>query len=111
MKLAPRFGQICIRKLPKLFNLIALVTSTSLFGMQKCFPYLVCERVSPDDKSNINKYSTFRFRAIFELPAKIRSQGVQIQYKLYYPTLLGEKQLVRIIEGSDNKRAKYNTFI
>ena len=30
----------------------------------------------------------------------------QIQYNLYYPTLLVEEQLVRIIEGSDNRRAK-----
>ena len=29
-----------------------------------------------------------------------------IQYNLYYLTLLGEKQLVQIIEGSDNRRAK-----
>ena len=28
-----------------------------------------------------------------------------IQYNLYYPTLLGEEQLFRIIEGSDNRRA------
>ena len=27
-------------------------------------------------------------------------------YNLYYPTLLGKDQLVRIIEGSDNRRAK-----
>ena len=31
---------------------------------------------------------------------------VYIQFNLYYPTLLGEGQLVRIIEGSDNRRAK-----
>ena len=31
---------------------------------------------------------------------------VYIQYNLYYPTLLGEEQLVRIIEGSDNRSAK-----
>ena len=30
----------------------------------------------------------------------------KIQYNLYYPTLLGEEQLVWIIEGSDNRRAK-----
>ena len=29
-----------------------------------------------------------------------------VQYNLYYPTLLGEGQLVRIIEGSDNRRGK-----
>ena len=29
-----------------------------------------------------------------------------IQYNLYYLTFLGEEQLVRITEGSDNRRAK-----
>ena len=29
-----------------------------------------------------------------------------VQYNLYYPTLLAEEQLVRIIEGSDNRRTK-----
>ena len=29
-----------------------------------------------------------------------------IQYNFYYPTLLGEEQLVQIIEGSDNSVAK-----
>ena len=29
-----------------------------------------------------------------------------IQYNLYYPTLLGEEQLARITEMSDNRRAK-----
>ena len=31
---------------------------------------------------------------------------LQIQYNLCYLTLLGEEQLVQIIEGSDNRRAK-----
>ena len=37
---------------------------------------------------------------------KLPANGKQLQYNLYYPTLLGEGQLVRIIEGSDNRRAK-----
>ena len=34
------------------------------------------------------------------------SLRITLQYNLYYPTLLGEEQLVRIIEGLDNRRAK-----
>ena len=46
-----------------------------------------------------------RFDLVPLLQGQMRTAKL-IQYNLYYPTLLGEEQLVRIIEGSDNRRAK-----
>ena len=37
---------------------------------------------------------------------QVPAPGKLVQYNLYYLTLLGEEQLVWIIERSDNRRAK-----
>ena len=51
----------------------------------------------------IKRYINIRIRILMTL---VFCENLNVQYNLYYPTLLGEEQLVQIIEGSDNRMAK-----
>ena len=51
-------------------------------------------------------FKPYTFQTILAHPPNILPENILIQYNLYHLTFLGEEQLVWIIEGSDNRRAK-----